>query len=321
MANSFDRIFKEESEALIKAIATKVLGITDFAHTEPVTASLLKTLERDPDWLRKVCHTNPKEDYIFHGEVHNKDEAVILDRNLIYFGLLWYGYHLPIRQVVVYTGRKKTLKNIVAELKLPNLNYRFDVINMHEVPVDLFINSDRPEEVILAILCDYQGESAEVILKKILIRLRELDEGGLKLEKHLVQLEIISDLRNLQPLLTKIMNTMPITYDIRRDMRYKQGKAEGEALGKALGKAEGKAEGVAEQALIKDQSIVIRLLKKDVYSLETIAEIADVSLDFVEKIKIGYENAITLLRIKKKTLKEIAAETGLMLAVVEKINS
>jgi predicted transposase YdaD len=315
MANSFDRVFKEEAEILIKAIATKVLGIRDFDHTEPVTASLHKTLERDPDWLRKVCHFNSSDDYIFHGEVHNKDEAVILDRNLIYYGLLWYGYHLPIRQVVVYTGRKKNLKNIVSELHSLNMNYRFDVINMHKVPVDLFIDSDRPEEVILSILCDYKGESSEVILKKILIRLRELDEGGLTLEKHLVQLEIISDLRNLQSLLTKIMDTMPITYDIRRDLRFKQGKLEG----KLEGEAEGIAKGKAEQALLKDQSIVIRLLKKEIYALVTIAEIADVSLDFVEKTKTSYENAVILLKNKDKSLADIAKQTGIMIDLIGKI--
>ena len=141
MANEFDKIFKEESEILIKAIATKVLGIKDFNNTEPVTASLQKTIEREPDWLRKVCHENISEDYIFHGEVHGKDQAIILDRNLIYYGLLWYNYHLPIHQVVVYIGRKKKLSKMKAVLIQRNMNFRFDIINMHEVPYEIFINS------------------------------------------------------------------------------------------------------------------------------------------------------------------------------------
>ena len=84
MGNIFDKIFKEESEILIKAIASKILGIGNSERTEPVTASLQKTIEREPDWLRKICHTDKSKDYIFHGEVHGKDEAIILDRNLIY---------------------------------------------------------------------------------------------------------------------------------------------------------------------------------------------------------------------------------------------
>ena len=197
MANVFDRIFKEESEILIKAIATKVLGIHYFFNTQPVTASLHKTLERDPDWLCKVCHPNPKHDYIFHGEVHGKDEAVILDRNLIYFGLLWHDYHLPVRQAVVYIGRKKKLKHIKTTLKLPNMKFKMDVINMHDVPYDLFINSSIPEEVMLSILCDYKNKSAEEVVTRILKRLKQLNKSDLNLQKNLVQLEIISSLRKL----------------------------------------------------------------------------------------------------------------------------
>ena len=61
MSNIFDKIFKEESEILIRAIATKVLNIKNFDRTEPVTATLQKTIERQPDWLTKICHDNPKE--------------------------------------------------------------------------------------------------------------------------------------------------------------------------------------------------------------------------------------------------------------------
>ncbi len=197
MAHEFDKIFKEESETLIKAIATKVLGIKHFSNTQHVTASLQKTLERDPDWLRRVCHPNPKDDYIFHGEVHGKDEAIILDRDLVYYGLLWHKYHLPVRQVVVYIGRKKKLQHIKSELKLLNLSFKIEVINMHEIPYDLFIDSSIPEEVMLAILCNYKDKSKEEIVTQILKRVKYLNTSDLNLQKNLVQLEIISSLRNL----------------------------------------------------------------------------------------------------------------------------
>jgi hypothetical protein len=299
MAHEFDKIFKEESETLIKAIATKVLGIKHFSNTQPVTASLQKTLERDPDWLRRVCHPNPKEDYIFHGEVHGKDEAIILDRDLVYYGLLWHKYHLPVRQVVVYIGRKKKLNFIKTELTLLNLSFKIEVINMHEVPYDLFIDSSVPEEVMLAILCDYKDKSKEEIVTQILKRIKHLNTSDLNLQKNLVQLEIISSLRNLQPLLTKILATMPITYDIRKDLRFKEGKQEG--------------------LLLKDQSFVINLLQKGIESLETIAEFAVVDMAFVVKTKAAYQTALTLLTNKNKTTQTIAEQTGLMLEVVEKL--
>lgn len=305
MANIFDRIFKEESEILIKAIATKVLGIDSFTNTQPVTASLHKTLEREPDWLRRVCHANPKHDYIFHGEVHGKDEAVILDRNLVYFGLLWQGYHLPIHQVVVYIGRKKKLKNMTSTLKVHNMNYRFDIINMNKVPYTRFIYSTIPEEMMLAILCDFKKQSAEDIITQILIRLKQLNISQLNLEKNLVQLEIIAKLRKLHPLLIKIIDTMPIIFNLRKDPRFKEGRQEGRQ----------------EIALIKDQNFVINLLQKGIESIETIAEFADVDLSFVEKTKAAYLAAIPLIKKGNATLQVVADKTGLKLEVVEKLKN
>jgi hypothetical protein len=116
-------------------------------------------------------------------------------------------------------------------------------------------------------------------------------------------LEIISGLRNLQPLLTKILATMPITFDIRKDLRFKEGRQEGRQ----------------EEALIKDQSFVINLLQKGIESLETIAEFATVELAFVVKTKAAYLMALPLLTKKNKSPQFIAEQTGLMLEVVEKL--
>ncbi len=315
MAHEFDKIFKEESEVLIKAIATKVLGISNFSNTAPVTASLQKTIERDPDWLRRVCHPNPKDDYIFHGEVHGKDEAIILDRDLVYYALLWHNFHLPVRQVVVYIGRNKKIKHIKTKLKLLNLTFKIDVINMHDVSYKLFINSSIPEEVMLAILCDYEGKSAAEIVTRIVKRIKQVNKSDLNLQKNLVQLDIIASLRNLQPLLTKIINDMPIIIDMSKDLRFKQGRKEG----RQEGRKEGRQEGRQETFFLKDQTFVVNMLQRGIESLETIAEFADVELAFVEKTKVAYLSALALIKKGKKTLEAIAEQTGLRIEVVEKI--
>lgn len=134
---------------------------------------------------------------------------------------------------------------------------------------------------------------------------KELDKGGLKLEKHLVQLEIISSLRNLQPLLTKIMETMPITYDIRKDTRFKQGNQEG------------KLEGKLEEATIKSQEFIISLLENGITSIDSIANLVKVPVEFVKKTQIGYEKALMMLQNKNNSAQKIADETGLMLEVVQ----
>ena len=137
-------------------------------------------------------------------------------------------------------------------------------------------------------------EESEILIK-------ELDESGLKLEKHLVQLEIISDLCNMQPLLTKIMETMSITYDIHKDVRFKQGNQEGKK----------------EEALIKSQEFIITLLQNSTYPIDTIANLVKVTVDFVQKTKAGYEKALLMLQDESNTAQKIATETGLMLEVVQ----
>ena len=49
-------------------------------------------------------------------------------------------------------------------------------------------------------------------------------------------MEMLSKLRNLQPLTIKITEAMPIVYDIETDIRFLQGKEKGETSGKEIGK-------------------------------------------------------------------------------------
>ena len=104
---------------------------------------------------------------------------------------------------------------------------------------------------------------------------------------------------------------MPIIIDIRKDMRFKEGRK--------LGKKEGRKKGRKEMSLLKDQNIVIHMLQKGIIPIETIAEFADVTLDFVAKTKAGYLKTLYLLEKDKKTMTEISEKTGLMLDLVEKL--
>ena len=61
----------------------------------------------------------------------------------------------------------------------------------------------------------------------------------------------------------------------------REGKAEGIAEGKEIGIAEGKEIGIAEEKLATAK----RMLAKGCYSLEVIAELTNLSLADVEKLK------------------------------------
>ena len=94
---------------------------------------------------------------------------------------------------------------------------------------------------------------------------------------------------------------MPFTYDIRRDVRYKQGQQ--------------------EEALVKSQVFVISLLQNTAYSVDSIANLVKVSVDFAQKTKEGYEKAMIMLQDENNTTQHVAEETGLMLQVVEDLKN
>ena len=218
---------------------------------------------------------------------------------------------MPVRQVVVYIGRKKKPTNLLenARLVLPNIDFRIEIINLRDIPHELFINSDVPEEVILSILCDFQGKETVNVLEQIVLRLKELDKDQeLIFGKHIVQLEVLSDLRNLQPLLTKTIDAMPLVYDMKKDVRFNQGIKEGIE------------KGVEKGVLLKDQRLVIHLLKKGTFSLETIADLACVDIDFAKNTKKGY--VLTTKMIQKGKLDDdIVNKTGLFVEVVRSIRN
>ncbi|MGJ1242692.1 hypothetical protein [Sphingobacterium siyangense] len=62
-----------------------------------------------------------------------------------------------------------------------------------------------------------------------------------------------------------------------REKAMAEGKAEGKAEGRAEGRAEGKAEGKAE--------VITNLLSSNKFSISEIAELADVTVEFVKQIE------------------------------------
>ena len=151
------------------------------------------------------------------------------------------------------------------EIKHPKLNFSYTVIAMNEIDVDLFLNSDNPHEIVLAVLCKYTRRQAPKIIKKILEKLRVKTQNQRELHEYVTDLEILSSLRNLQAETKIELEKMPVIYDLTKDIRFKEGVEVGE-------------ERNARRA-------IIRALKKGLWSAVTIAEIQDVPLSFVLQIQ------------------------------------
>ena len=263
MAQDYDKILKENMEALILPLADKLLGLS-LGATEELPDDLQTTLERKPDLLKRVVNAN--DTYLLHIEFQTKDETAMANRMLLYYAMLWEKYQEPIKQFVVFIGRRRP--RMATALNHALLDYHFSLVDIRELNYrDLLSGATQPEEAVLAILSNFKKSEVDTVIPEILRKLQQLtgtsaasDER--KLRRYVRQIEILANLRDLQPQIIKHTKTMALTYDIKKDVRYQQGREE----------------------------VIASLLKSGLLTDEQIARATDTSIKQVQRIKANIEN-------------------------------
>ena len=269
MANKYDRILKENIKPIIPFLIKHILGL-DAVTLEEMKDKVQVTLEREADFVQKVISENSKDAYILHCELQTRIEKDMNARMLLYHALFFHNYKLPVKQFVIYIGDTKKPK-FNTKIEHENLSFEYKVINLQDFNAELFLTSEKPEEILLAILANFGTNKPEDVVRNILVRIQKLIGSGLKLQKFARQLQILSMLRNLQPQTNKIIQNMALTFDIREDIVYKQGLSD-----------------AAEKTITK-------MLTESDLTVEQIANFASVEVGYVIKIQT------TLLRKKGKS--------------------
>jgi predicted transposase/invertase (TIGR01784 family) len=272
MAQEYDKIFKENIEAIILPLAEKLLAIYP-ERLEEIPDDLQTTIERRPDFLKKVAHAKSELDYILHIEFQTEDEPEMVYRMHEYCAILLRKYKLPLKQFVFFVNQRKA--KMKTSLHLDNLSFDFTLTSLQDIDYHVFVNSDKPEEVILAILANFGADQPETVVKTVLEKIKAIPTETLRREKCVKQLEILSNLRNLQALIIKQLEIMALTYDIEKDIRFQQGISKGLQQGISKGISKG-AEAKAIEAIAE--------MLNDNLSPETIAKYLKVSTDFVKNV-------------------------------------
>ncbi|NUQ25335.1 MAG: hypothetical protein HUU34_15420 [Saprospiraceae bacterium] len=118
----------------------------------------------------------------------------------------------------------------------------FHLINIYKLDVNQLLASQIPEVILLAILARFPKKQTEVVLRYIVQRLRLVCNNPSELSRYLSQLFILARLRKLEKLTAKIINDMPITYNIETDYLYQQGMQQGIEKGVEKGVEVGKTQ-------------------------------------------------------------------------------
>lgn len=269
--NKYDRIFKENFADPTEGIIRTVLKIHPVQHL-PLPSQLHRTLEREMDGFWKA---NVEPPYLIDIEWMTTNDPSMPQRMLLYHALGAITYRLPVIGFVIYVGEAPL--TMPSEIQQPDLQFRYQIINMHDSNPEDFLQSDLPQDVLLAVLAGKtKGEEKRPIVQKVLAKLQVLLKDNLsELGRRLEQLEVLAELRNIQNIIIeeeqhmKFVDAILSEYDITKDIRYQQGRQQG----------------AEKERREKNIAFVKKLLVKGDYNVEEIADLADVSVDFVLQIK------------------------------------
>src|SRR4051812_27003478 len=195
MAGKFDAAIKDLVwngapallEQLAGAPAVRFLN-TDFSSVR----------ERRPDMLAEL-----NDGSLFHVEFQTEATRNLPWRMLDYYSVIgWRHNGAPINQMVLYLGEKPS--RIVTGIDHPNLNFSFALHHISEVDPAPLLDSQSPDDAVLAILCR-SGDTRQNI-RRILARIAKLDPTSRS--DAATRLTILAQLRRAVPVVMEEAKSM-----------------------------------------------------------------------------------------------------------------
>ena len=244
-------LIRSGGREFLRAIGTE-------GHVTHVQTEFPSTRERRVDSLAVVDSADGRQNLI-HLEFQAAPDATMPRRMLEYYCdiLAWLDSRrsarvdalpLEIVQTVVYVGTKRW--NLKPGISSRNLDFRFEFVVTSKLDTQLLLEAGDLADAIIALL-SADGTNPDVI-KSILTKIAREPEH--ERADALAQLLVLSELRDVRPLIEQEYKAMAIVVSVENstilrppiDRAYAEGKVEGKAEGMAEGQAKGKAKGKAE---------------------------------------------------------------------------
>ena len=222
-SNQYDKIFKENIEAVISSIMKNVLKI-NAVSMEELPDDIQHTKERKPDVLKKITDKQGNT-FVLQIEFQVSDEAEMVYRMAEYFIMLERKFKLTVRQFVIFLGTNPP--KMPTQLESERMKFSFPLVVISEIDYLVFLNSNKPEEVILSILANFKEENPENVLKKIIQRIEETTKGDFSLNRYFNQLRVLAQLRNIELNLKNAMDSIAKYIKEERDVLYLRGLDKG----------------------------------------------------------------------------------------------
>ena len=228
-----DIISKELLKEMAKDISRHILKIEIADDMELIDKEFTRIEKRDADLVYK----NGNE--IVHIEIQNNHHAKMHLRMLRYYDDILFQYEeYAVKQYMLYVGKEKCyMKN---EIVRDEINYRYAIIDIRDIPCESFLQSNDPSAVVLAILCDFEGKDKQMVVNTILERLIELSDSEKSFRNYLEKVEVFSTNRNLEKYVDK--GEAMLAVDIEKLPSFAKGLEKGIQEGIEKGIEKGKHE-------------------------------------------------------------------------------
>ncbi|WP_052566812.1 hypothetical protein [Candidatus Magnetobacterium casense] len=187
---------------------------------------------REVDILIELPDSN-----IAHIEMQSSNDSDMLGRMYLYSGFIYNQYKKLPLQIVLYIGNKPL--NMKSSMKFKRIKYSYELIDARTLDGNQLIDSDDPDDIILAILCRF--DDADVMIKRILAKLYRLQPR--KRENYIRKFLYLAGLRNLAAKVKQEVLNMPITIDLDEYEFFKDIFTKGELKGRQEGELKGRQEG------------------------------------------------------------------------------
>lgn len=129
-----------------------------------------------------------------------------------------------------------------SSIDLPTCRFSYEILNLQEVPAQVFLDSPRSAERVLAVVS--RSPDPRGTIRRILASWKDLPENELR--ENVDRLRTLSQLRKREIMTIEEVKHMPFELDITESEIYKMGQVQGIAEGKAEGRVEG-----ARQVLVR----------------------------------------------------------------------
>ncbi|WP_316834590.1 Rpn family recombination-promoting nuclease/putative transposase [Pedobacter nutrimenti] len=250
----YDKLLRENMEETLPDIMKDVLHLR-IVKSEEIPDDVQHTKERKPDLLKKV-EDDKGNTFIVQIEYQRNNEKNLPFRMAEYSIMLQRKYGLPVIQFIIYIGAGKP--KIQTEISNKYLHFWYNLVSLSEVDSQVFLNSDKIEQKMLAILGDFSTGDPELILQEIVQEIENRSNGELEEGRYLKQLRVLMQLRNLQK---DSFNNMALTGKIfkeKKDILYIRGEINGKMETALEIAQELKKEGLSNEFIAKTTKLSVQ---------------------------------------------------------------